>query len=131
MSNNFRSALATPYEETKLHMARNIFYIHEMVRKVILSDFFVEGIKITPFNGSNCFKGSKPFLTSTRTRDHVVQGTAGFTSNPPKVQHSIKCTKHIKRYSKYPRNLSAIRFTPHLSPFHSHHHSSLLPSIQN
>ncbi len=53
--------LATPYEETKLHMARNIFYIHEMVIKVILSDFFVEGMKITPFNGSNCFKGSKPF----------------------------------------------------------------------
>jgi hypothetical protein len=45
--------LATPYKGTTLHMTRNIFYIHELVIKVILSDFFVEGMKITPFYGSN------------------------------------------------------------------------------
>jgi hypothetical protein len=50
-------ALATPYKGTKLHMARNIIYIHEMVIKVILSDFFVEGMKITPFNGSYSSRG--------------------------------------------------------------------------
>ena len=33
--------LATPYKGTKLHMARNIFYIHEMVIKVIQVDFDV------------------------------------------------------------------------------------------
>jgi hypothetical protein len=43
-------------------MARNIFSLYEVGIQAILSIFFVEGMKITPFNGSNFFNGSKPFL---------------------------------------------------------------------
>ncbi len=41
-----------PYRGTKLYMARNIFCIHKVVIKVTLRNFFVEAMKITPFNGS-------------------------------------------------------------------------------
>ena len=45
-----------------LHMARNIFFVHKVVIEVKLRNFSVELMKITPFNGSNFFNGSKPFL---------------------------------------------------------------------
>jgi hypothetical protein len=45
-----------------LHMARNIFPVHKVVIEVKLRNFSVELMKITPFNGSNFFNGSKPFL---------------------------------------------------------------------
>jgi hypothetical protein len=49
-----------------LHMARNIFPVHKVVIEVKLRNFSVELMKITPFNGSNFFNGSKPFLGGTR-----------------------------------------------------------------
>ena len=48
-----------------LHMARNIFPVHKVVIEVKLRNFSVELMKITPFNGSNFFNGSKPFLGGT------------------------------------------------------------------
>ena len=46
-------------------MARNVIAVCEAVIRMILSTFFVEVVKITPFSGSIFFKGSKPFLTGT------------------------------------------------------------------
>jgi hypothetical protein len=50
-----------PYRGTKLHMARNIFCIHKVVIKVILRNFLVEAMKITPFNGSIFLKTQSNF----------------------------------------------------------------------
>jgi hypothetical protein len=44
------------------HMARNIYPVNKVVIEVKLRNFSVELMKITPFNGSNFFNGSKPFL---------------------------------------------------------------------
>ena len=46
-----------PYKGTNLHMARNIFCIHKVVIKVILSNIFLEAVKITHkfFNDSSHF----------------------------------------------------------------------------
>jgi hypothetical protein len=46
-------------------MARHIFSLYEVGIQAILSISFVEGMKITPFNGSNFLNGSKPFLGGT------------------------------------------------------------------
>jgi hypothetical protein len=51
-----------------LHIGRNIFPVHKVVIEVKLRNFSVELMKITPFNGSNFFNGSKPFLGGTRYR---------------------------------------------------------------
>ena len=53
-------------------MARNVIAVCEAVIRMILSTFFVEVVKITPFSGSIFFKGSKPFLTGTSTRYHFL-----------------------------------------------------------
>ena len=53
-----------------LHMVRNIFPVHKVVIEVKLRNFSVELMKITPFNGSNFFNGSKPFLGGTSNRLH-------------------------------------------------------------
>jgi hypothetical protein len=50
------------YRGTKLYKARNIFRIHIVVIKVILRNFFVETMKITPFNGSIILRTQRHFL---------------------------------------------------------------------
>ena len=56
-----------------LHMARNIFPVHKVVIEVKLRNFSVELMKITPFNGSNFFNGSKPFLGGHVHMDSEVE----------------------------------------------------------
>jgi hypothetical protein len=71
--------LFIPYKGTMLHMARNIFRIDEVVRTVILSNFFVEAMKSTAFNGSNFFKDSQSDFLLVRTRvvyRYVVRSTS-------------------------------------------------------
>jgi hypothetical protein len=64
-----------PYKgRTKLHMARNILYIHNVVFNVILSNILVEVVKFTPFIGSNFVK---PFLTGRSRRNGAYRGSYG------------------------------------------------------
>jgi hypothetical protein len=65
-----------PYKGiTKLHMARNIPHIHNVVFNVILSNsILVEVVKFTPFIGSNFVK---PFLTGRSRRNGAYRGSYG------------------------------------------------------
>jgi hypothetical protein len=57
--------LFIPFKGAKLHMARNIFHKHKVVINVMLSNFFVEAVKISPFNGSNFVEGLKAIFSGT------------------------------------------------------------------
>jgi hypothetical protein len=81
---------------TKLHMARNIFSICELTFQLKLSILFVGKVKITPFNGSIFFNGSRPFLCGINCR-WSAEGTTYLVQVPGTVLPIWFCRTSLER----------------------------------
>ncbi len=91
-----------PYRGTKLYKARNIFRIHIVVIKVILRNFFVETMKITPFNGSIFLRTQRHFLLVVATIRRV-------DSSRTLLNQSIDCDTNVHYWSSMDEKLGISR----------------------
>jgi hypothetical protein len=63
----FQNACFTQQRKVAPHGKEHLFPVRSRNSSDI-EHFFVEGMKITPFNGSNFFNGSKPFFGGSTIR---------------------------------------------------------------